>query len=135
MSQRTQCFQEMTRSIDLLYSYSFKQNNHKICSVSFGFYLQITLTCADDRCGHDRTILTFTWIWRQSFRDEKPTEKFNWSFIHAIIVLLNFVSYKHGYRSDIGNPNKDNSYWTKSPHLIRSQYENYFGYTLENLNY
>lgn len=55
--------QEMTRNIDLLYSYSLKQNSHKICPISSHFCLQITLaSVTDDKCGHDRRILTFTMI-------------------------------------------------------------------------
>lgn len=63
MSGRIQYFQEMTRSIDLPYSSSLKQNSHKICSISSHFCLQITLTCdTDGGCGHDREILTVTRI-------------------------------------------------------------------------
>lgn len=79
---------------------------------------------ADDRCGHDRNILMFMRIWLQSFKDEKPSEKFNQSFICAIIVVLNFASYKQECRSDIGNSIKDNLCRTESSPLI-SQHENY----------
>lgn len=88
------------------------------------FICRLHWHCADDRCGHDRNILMFMRIWLQSFKDEKPSEVFNQSFTHAIIVVLNFARYKREYRPDIGNSIKDNFCRTESSPLI-SQHENY----------